>query len=122
MIEGLREQGCDYRVGSLVLGVTRAAKRRRARGKLSVKAERGLDVAANRFVAFEAEIVFGTPIEALMTGAAVLRFTLMRGDERAGGHQALDVHGVSGGRDSACGCKDNDGGEVSHAARSLQYM
>jgi hypothetical protein len=83
MVEGLREQHHDRRVGPLVLGVAGAAESRGADRKTAVKAERGLDVLDDRFVAHEAEVILGTSVEALMTRAAAPRLALVRSDEVA---------------------------------------
>jgi hypothetical protein len=66
-----------------VFGVAGAAEGRGAGGKAAVKADRGLDVLGDRFMAREAEVILGTSVEALMTGAAVPRLALVRGDEIA---------------------------------------
>jgi hypothetical protein len=114
MVEGLREQDHNRRVGSLVLGVARAAESRGASGEAAMKPERGLDVEGDRFVTREAEVVLGAPIEALMTGAAVLCLALVSGDERARGHQALDIYRAHRSRNRNCSYENKDGGKMFH--------
>lgn len=93
VVEGFRNEPDDVGIGSLVLQVTGSTGDGARLPEPAVKPLPLPEILPDGLVTLDAAIVLRSLIEALVAILALSRLFLMSGAERAGGDQALEVHG-----------------------------